>query len=50
MKEPSEQFRKSRTFTNVIEPLLPKIGIEQPCHIRQQNGGKFEDNYKGQHL
>jgi hypothetical protein len=26
-----EQFEGSRTFTNFIEPLLPKSRTEQPC-------------------
>ena len=30
--EPFEQFEGSRTFTNFIEPLLPKKRTEQPWH------------------
>ena len=31
--KPFEQFEGFRTFTNFIEPLLPKKRTEQPCSV-----------------
>ena len=34
-----KQFKGSRTFTNFIEPLLPKNRNEQPCvHVKVMYG------------